>query len=104
MVLKDTPYSIDFSDAKCNYNLSRRVANTGASSPFVLLALAAMRSYSHNGISATVNLRQDDRASIIMVSPPAAAEKANNKSNSYSGGSEIDSSQLYDPFIEKRMR
>jgi len=37
-----------------------------------------MRSYDQGGVSATVNLRQAERASIIMVSPPSEADKARN--------------------------
>ncbi len=103
MALADTPHRLDFSDAKHSYNLTRRVADTGASSPFIQLALATMRSYDKGGVSATVNLRQDGRASIIMVSPPSAAEKAKNKPNDYNGGPAPDPSKPYDPFVEKRL-
>lgn len=103
MALADTPHRLDFSDAKHSYNLTRRVADTGASSPFIQLALATMRSYDKGGVSATVNLRQDGRASIIMVSPPSAVEKAKNKPNDYNGGPAPDLSKPYDPFVEKRL-
>lgn len=103
MALKDTPHKLDFSNAKYSYHLTRRVADTGASSPFVMLGLASMRSYDKGGVSATLNLRQDGRASIIMVSPPSAAEKAKNKPNDYNGGPAPDPSKPYDPFVEKRM-
>jgi len=76
-----TPEPIDLSDHQHSYDLSTRIGNTGVSSPFVQLGLATMRSYHHGGVSATVNLRQPDRASIILVSPPTAAEKAHNQPN-----------------------
>ncbi|MBA4709090.1 type VI lipase adapter Tla3 domain-containing protein [Aquitalea aquatica] len=103
MALPDTPHKLDFSDAKRSYNLTRRVADTGASSPFIQLGLATMRSYDKGGVSATLNLRQDGRASIIMVSPPSTAEKAKNKPNDNNGGPALDPSKPYDPFVEKRL-
>lgn len=57
----DTPRAID---------LSARLDDTGAASPFVQIALAIIAGYRDGGVSATVNLRRDDGASILMVSPP----------------------------------
>lgn len=73
-----TPNPLAIDDPANSYDLTRRVADTGVSSPFVQLALALMRSYHQGGPSATVNLREDARASIIMVSPPSEAQKAAN--------------------------
>lgn len=99
MHLADTPHPVDFSDAEHSYDLTRRIANTGVASPFVQLALATMRSYHKGGVSATVNLRQDGRASIIMVSPPTPEEKARNKPNPYNSKHPDDP----DPFVSKVM-
>ncbi|WP_166642097.1 type VI lipase adapter Tla3 domain-containing protein [Paludibacterium purpuratum] len=104
MALRTTPHALDFADAQTSYNLTRRVADTGASSPFVMLGLATMKSYRDGGVSATVHLRQDGRASIIMVSPPSDAEKAGNKPNSYNGGKAPDPAKPYDPFVERRVQ
>ncbi len=104
MALPDTPHKLDFSDAQHSYNLSRRVADTGAASPFAQLALATMRSYDKGGVSATLNLRQDGRASIIMVSPPNEKQKKKNRPNPYNGGEQPDSTKPFDPFFEVESR
>nr|WP_240794579.1 DUF2875 family protein [Azoarcus sp. DD4] len=74
-----TPHPLAIDDPANSYDLTRRLGNTGVSSPFVQLALALMRSYHQGGASATVNLREDARASIIMVRPPDDAQKAANR-------------------------
>ena len=51
-------------------NLSARLDDTGAASPFVQIALAIIASYRDGGVSATVNLRRETGTSILMVSPP----------------------------------
>lgn len=56
-----TPRAID---------LSARMGDTGAASPFTQIALALIAGYREGGPSATVNLRREDGASIVMVSPP----------------------------------
>jgi hypothetical protein len=97
MSLDSTPHPLDFSDAAHSYNLSQRIGNTGASSAFVQLGLGTMRSYQKGGVSATVNLRQPHRASIIMISPPTAAEKARNKPNP----NNLDHRNDPDPFVSR---
>jgi hypothetical protein len=57
----DSPQMID---------LTTRLDDTGAASPFVQIALALIAGYRDGGISATVNLRREDGASILLVSPP----------------------------------
>ena len=99
MSMESTPQPLDFSDAAHSYNLSQRIGNTGVSSPFVQLGLGTMRSYHKGGVSATVNLRQPERASIIMISPPTAAEKAKNKPNPHNTNHANDP----DPFVSKVM-
>jgi len=93
-----TPAPLDISDAEHSYNLYTRIGNTGVSSPFVQLALGTMKSYDSGTVSATFNLRQAERASIILVEPPTAQEKANNKPNP-------DNNARYasdpDPFVPK---
>jgi len=78
LALADPEHALDPGDAQHSFNLIDRIGDTGVSSPFVLLTLAVMRSYDQGGVSATVNLRQAERASIIMVSPPSEADKARN--------------------------
>ncbi|WP_168224983.1 DUF2875 family protein [Azoarcus sp. DD4] len=78
MSAEATPNPLAIDDPANSYDLTRRVADTGVSSPFVQLALALMRSYHQGGASATINLREDARASIVMVSPPSNAQKTAN--------------------------
>ncbi|MBP8215502.1 MAG: DUF2875 family protein, partial [Propionivibrio sp.] len=52
-------------------DLSARLDDTGAASPFVQIALAIIAGYRDGGVSATVNLRREDGASVLMVSPPS---------------------------------
>ncbi|MFT3849720.1 MAG: DUF2875 family protein [Propionivibrio sp.] len=57
-------------------DLSARLDDTGAASPFVQIALAVIASYRDGDVSATVNLRRAEGASILMVSPPSAPPEA----------------------------
>ncbi|HWQ08687.1 MAG TPA: hypothetical protein VN436_06265, partial [Holophaga sp.] len=66
---------------KHGVNLTARVGDTGASSPFVALALGIMASGKDGGSSACVNLRRSDGASIIMVTPPTAEDLVKRKIN-----------------------
>lgn len=45
------PHPLAIDDPANSYDLTRRLGNTGVSSPFVQLALALMRSYHHGGAS-----------------------------------------------------
>jgi hypothetical protein len=49
----------------------RRLGNTGASTLFMQMAIGVMGSYRAGGVSAAVNMRDPNEASIIMVSPPS---------------------------------
>jgi hypothetical protein len=49
----------------------RRLGNTGASTLFMQMAIGVMGSYRAGGVSAAVNLRDPNEASIVMVSPPS---------------------------------
>ena len=61
---------LDLFNASQGINLSQRLGDTGAASPFVQWALAIMASYRNNDVSATVNLRDPQRAMLTVVSPP----------------------------------
>lgn len=52
-------------------NTDRRLGNTGAASFFVQMALGVMGSYREGGVSAAINLRDPNEASIIFISPPS---------------------------------
>ena len=53
------------------YDLSARIGNTGAASPFVQWALAAMAGFKNKDAGITVNLRQSEEATITVVTPAA---------------------------------
>ena len=55
-------------------NLHRCLGNTGAASPFLGLALAAMASHRKRGIGVSVCLRREGGASLAMISPPTEAD------------------------------
>ncbi|WLI90453.1 DUF2875 family protein [Massilia sp. R2A-15] len=59
------------------YDISARIGNTGAASPFVQWALSAIAGYQKNDTSMTLNLRQNDEATITVVtpSPPSGVRK-----------------------------
>jgi len=80
MNTEGTPHPLGVDAPKDSYNIGRRIGDTGASSPFVQIALGLMRSYSHGGVSATLDLRHGDTATITMVRPPSKEEKAHNRS------------------------
>lgn len=60
----------DFDVFDQGINLHRRLGDTGAASPFLGTALAAMASHREQGVSASVFLRREEGASLVMVSPP----------------------------------
>ncbi|WP_180977533.1 DUF2875 family protein [Janthinobacterium sp. ROICE36] len=49
----------------------QRLGNTGAATLFVQMAIAVMGSYRDGGVSAVVNLRKPEEASIVLISPPS---------------------------------
>ena len=57
----------------------RRLGNTGASTWFVQMAIAVMGSYRDGGVSAAVNLRNPQEASIVLVSPPSEEKRRTQK-------------------------
>lgn len=69
---------LDISEVKEGYDIGRRIGNTGVSSALVQVCLATIANYQEGGASATVNLMENGTASIVMVSPPDDASKANN--------------------------
>jgi hypothetical protein len=51
------------------YNLHARLGNTGAASPFVQWALAAIAAHHQQNASLTVNPRRSDEATITAITP-----------------------------------
>ncbi|WP_028223780.1 type VI lipase adapter Tla3 domain-containing protein, partial [Paraburkholderia oxyphila] len=69
---------IDIGEVKEGYDIGRRIGNMGVSSALVQICLATIANYQEGGASATVNLMENGTASIVMVSPPDEASKADN--------------------------
>lgn len=76
----DTGKSSQFIDT------DKRLGNTGAATWFVQMAIGVMGSYRDGGISAAVNLREPDEASIIFISPPPEDKR---KSQTHPRGGDI---------------
>ncbi len=53
----------------------RRLGNTGAATLFVQMAIGVMGSYRDGGVSAAVNLRNAQEASIVLVSAPSEEKR-----------------------------
>ena len=64
---------------KDGINVTQRMRDTGANGYYMALALGILATEKQGGVSAVVNLRRDDRATIIMVSPPTAEDKVRRK-------------------------
>lgn len=62
---------IDIGKTEQFINTDRRLGNTGAATFFVQMALGVMGSYHQGGVSAAINLRDPNEASIIFISPPS---------------------------------
>ncbi|WP_332455301.1 type VI lipase adapter Tla3 domain-containing protein [Pseudomonas sp. St29] len=71
--------SLDLLDSREGYNLTQRLGDTGAASPFVGLALATMASYLNADTSVVVPMRRQDQATIIGVTSPTPGEKPANQ-------------------------
>ncbi len=59
-----------------DYDIGRRIGDTGTASAMVELALATVAGYREEGASATIHLTDRGYAGIIMVSPPDDQSKA----------------------------
>lgn len=57
----------------------QRLGNTGAATLFVQMAIAVMGSYRDGGVSAVVNLRNPEEATIVLVSPPSDEKRRTQK-------------------------
>ncbi|MGC5698756.1 DUF2875 family protein [Pseudomonas sp. NFXW11] len=67
--------SLDLRDSRVSYDLSQRLGDTGAASPFVAIALATMASYQNADSSVVIPLRRQDQATIISVTSPTPGKK-----------------------------
>ncbi|MFD4839799.1 DUF2875 family protein [Achromobacter sp. NPDC058515] len=67
--------SVDLLASNQSYNLTQRLGDTGAASPFVGIALATMASYLNADASVVAPLRRSDQATLITVSSPTPGNK-----------------------------
>jgi hypothetical protein len=65
----DTAKSSQFIDT------DKRLGNTGATTLFMQMAIGVMGSYREGGISAAINLRDKNEASIVFISPPSEEKR-----------------------------
>lgn len=56
-------------------NVTQRFGDMGAATPFAQLGLGVMAGWEEGGVSASVTLRDDGRATVIMLSPPAEKKR-----------------------------
>jgi hypothetical protein len=57
----------------------KRLGNTGAATLFMQMAIGVMGSYRDGGISAAINLRDQNEASIVFISPPSDEKRKTQK-------------------------
>ena len=57
----------------------QRLGNTGAATLFVQMAIGVIGSYRDGGVSAVVNLRNPEEATIVLVSPPSDEKRRTQK-------------------------
>ncbi|APC19669.1 hypothetical protein BLL42_27935 (plasmid) [Pseudomonas frederiksbergensis] len=67
--------SLDLLDSRESYDLTQRLGDTGAASPFVGIALATMASYQNADTSVVMPLRRQDQATIITITSPTPGKK-----------------------------
>ena len=64
----------DLLDPKHGYDLARILGDTGAGGPFVAVALASMAGRQSGGATLVANLRRNDGATLLLVTPPTAEQ------------------------------
>lgn len=57
----------------------KRLGNTGATTLFMQMAIGVMGSYRDGGVSAAINLRDKNEASIVFISPPTDERRRTQK-------------------------
>ena len=62
-------------------NTDLRLGNTGAATWFMQMAIGVMGSYRDGGASAAINLRDNNEASIIFITPPSDAKRRQQDAN-----------------------
>ena len=64
----------------------KRMGNTGAATMLVQMGIGVMGSYRDGGVSAAINLRNPDEASIVLISPPTDEQR---KAQIHPGGGDV---------------
>ncbi len=70
---------LDSSKSSQFIDTDKRLGNTGAATLFVQMGIGVMGSYRDGGVSAAINLRSPDEASIVLISPPSDEQRKNQK-------------------------
>lgn len=70
---------LDSGKASQFIDTDKRLGNTGAATLFVQMGIGVMGSYRDGGVSAAINLRSPDEASIVLISPPSDEQRKNQK-------------------------
>lgn len=65
----------DLHDPSLSYNLTQILGDLGAGSPFVSVAMATMAGLQSGGATLIANLRRDDGATLLLVTPPTVEER-----------------------------
>lgn len=73
--LKAAGSTVDLLESKESYDLTQRLGDTGAASPFVGIALATMASYLNADTSVVIPLRQNNEATLITVTSATPGKK-----------------------------
>lgn len=73
--LKVADSPLDLLESKQSYDLTQRLGDTGAASPFVGIALATMATYLNADTSVVVPLRRADRATLITLTSTTPGKK-----------------------------
>jgi hypothetical protein len=70
---------IDASTARQFIDTDKRLGDTGAATLFVQMGIGIMGSYRDGGVSAAINWRSQDEASIVLISPPTDEQRKNQR-------------------------
>lgn len=73
--LKAADSSVDLLESKESYDLTQRLGDTGAASPFVGIALATMATYQNADTSVVIPLRRQDQATLITITAAVPGKK-----------------------------
>ncbi|KAF1052893.1 MAG: hypothetical protein GAK43_01698 [Stenotrophomonas maltophilia] len=73
--LKAAHSPLDLLESKESYDLTQRLGDTGAASPFIGIAIASMATYLNGDTSVVMPLRRQDQATYIALTPDKPGEK-----------------------------